>query len=85
VATVSGQQEPLRLFLIGNSFSQNASKFLPEISASGGHPLVIGRAELPGCELKKHWSRYLILVIFFGKCKSYFPFLNLKSAPQSEK
>jgi len=55
-ATVYAQQKPLRLFLIGNSFSQNASKFLPEISASSGHPLVIGRAELPGCELKKHWE-----------------------------
>lgn len=55
-ANVFGQQKPLRLFLIGNSFSQNASKFLPEISASGGHQLVIGRAELPGCELKKHWK-----------------------------
>ncbi|MDQ1142890.1 MAG: DUF4886 domain-containing protein [Pedobacter agri] len=53
---VFGQQKPLRLFLIGNSFSQNASKFLPEISESGGHQLVIGRAELPGCELKRHWE-----------------------------
>lgn len=59
-ATVYGQQKPLHLFLIGNSFSQNASKFLPEISASGGHALVIGRAELPGCELKKHWESVTI-------------------------
>lgn len=49
-------QDTLRLFLIGNSFSQNATTFLPQLAKSGGKVLVIGRAELPACSLKKHWA-----------------------------
>lgn len=48
--------KPLRLFIIGNSFSQNASQFLPQIVKEGGHALVIGRAELGGCPLSRHWD-----------------------------
>ena len=51
----SGKQ-PLRLFLIGNSFSQNATKFLPQLSKEGGHELVIGRAEIGGSSLQRHWD-----------------------------
>ncbi|OZI06831.1 DUF4886 domain-containing protein [Siphonobacter sp. BAB-5385] len=46
----------LRLFMIGNSFSQNASKYLPELSQEAGHTLIIGRAELGGCSLERHWD-----------------------------
>jgi hypothetical protein len=48
--------KPLRLFIIGNSFSGNAAKFLPELSKEGGHELIIGRAELGGCSLQRHWD-----------------------------
>ena len=48
--------DTLRLFLIGNSFSQNATRYLPQLSAEGGHPLKIGRAELGGCSLQRHWE-----------------------------
>lgn len=50
------QTDTLRLFLIGNSFSQNAAKYLPQLAAEGNHPLVIGRAEIGGCSLQKHWE-----------------------------
>jgi hypothetical protein len=46
----------LRVFLIGNSFSQNASRFLPQITQAGGNEIVIGRAELGGCPLQRHWD-----------------------------
>ncbi|WP_080056433.1 DUF4886 domain-containing protein [Spirosoma aerolatum] len=49
-------EKPLRLFMIGNSFSQNASKYLPELSKEGGHTLIIGRAELGGAPLQRHWE-----------------------------
>lgn len=52
----AGKADTLRLFLIGNSFSQNAARYLPRLAAEGGHPLVIGRAELGGCSLQKHWE-----------------------------
>lgn len=48
--------DTLRLFLIGNSFSGNASTYLPQLAEEGGHPLVIGRAELGGCSLQTHWE-----------------------------
>ncbi|MXV17057.1 DUF4886 domain-containing protein [Pedobacter sp. HMF7056] len=50
------KHSPLRLFLIGNSFSQNATRYLPQLSKEGGHELVIGRAELGGCPLQRHWT-----------------------------
>ncbi|MVM37777.1 DUF4886 domain-containing protein [Spirosoma sp. HMF3257] len=53
---VSDGKQPLRLFLIGNSFSQNATRYLPELSKEGGHELVIGRAELGGSSLQRHWE-----------------------------
>ncbi|MBD2755181.1 DUF4886 domain-containing protein [Spirosoma validum] len=52
----TGAEKPLRLFMIGNSFSQNASKYLPELSKEGGHVLVIGRAEIGGSSLQRHWD-----------------------------
>ncbi len=48
--------DTLRLFLIGNSFSQNAAKYLPQLAQEGNHPLIIGRAEIGGCSLQKHWE-----------------------------
>jgi len=56
VQCASAQKQSLRLFLIGNSFSQNATQFLPELSKKGGHELIIGRAELGGCSLQRHWE-----------------------------
>jgi len=49
------EQKPLRLFLIGNSFSQNASTYLPIIAKEAGKALEIGRAEIGGCSLERHW------------------------------
>lgn len=46
----------VRLFIIGNSFSQNASTFLPQIVKEKGYQLEIGRAELGGCSLQRHWD-----------------------------
>lgn len=52
----NGLKQPVRLFLIGNSFSQNATKYLPQLSKEGGHDLVIGRAEIGGSSLQRHWN-----------------------------
>jgi hypothetical protein len=53
---VKEKREQLRLFIIGNSFSQNAAKFLPQLAKEGGKELTIGRAELGGCSLQRHWE-----------------------------
>ncbi len=55
-ASAGNKSDTLRLFLIGNSFSQNATRYLPQLAAEGGHPLKIGRAELGGCSLQRHWE-----------------------------
>ncbi len=52
----SPKSDKLRVFVIGNSFSQNATKFLPEIAKEAGKTLEIGRAELGGCPLQRHWE-----------------------------
>ena len=46
----------IRIFLIGNSFSQNASTWLPALAKEAGVELIIGRAELGGCSLERHWG-----------------------------
>ncbi len=46
----------VRLFIIGNSFSQNAAAFLPQLAKEAGTELELGRAELGGCSLEKHWK-----------------------------
>lgn len=45
----------VHLFIIGNSFSRNATQYLPQLAADGGHELVIGRTELGGAPLERHW------------------------------
>lgn len=50
------KNDTLRIFLIGNSFSQNASAYLPEMAKEKGKHLIIGRAELGGHSLEQHWK-----------------------------
>ncbi|QNL52037.1 DUF4886 domain-containing protein [Olivibacter sp. SDN3] len=45
-----------KIFIIGNSFSQNATAYLPQLAKEGGIALKIGRAELPAASLKRHWD-----------------------------
>ncbi len=46
----------VRLFLIGNSFSQNATRYLPQMAKEGGHELILGRAEIGGAPMQRHWD-----------------------------
>ncbi len=47
----------LRLLTIGNSFSENALTFLPQLAeADGTVAFEICRASLGGCTLEKHWN-----------------------------
>ncbi len=48
--------KPLRLFTVGNSFSQNTTRFLPELAKEGGHELIIGKAVKGGCSFLQHWE-----------------------------
>jgi len=48
--------DTLRLLVIGNSFSDNATQYLSKFAQERRHHLIIGRAELGGCSLKRHWG-----------------------------
>ncbi|EPR71811.1 putative protein-signal peptide and transmembrane prediction [Cyclobacterium qasimii M12-11B] len=47
--------DTVRLMLVGNSFSKNATAYLQQIASEQGKHLIIGRAELGGCSLERHW------------------------------
>lgn len=53
---VDAEQRTVRLLTVGNSFADNALDFLPEITKAAGHELVLGRANLGGCSLERHWN-----------------------------
>jgi hypothetical protein len=47
----------IRLLTVGNSFSENALTYLPQIAESEGQvQFLVGRASLGGCSLEKHWN-----------------------------
>jgi hypothetical protein len=56
LATGAAQARTVRVFAIGNSFSQNATQYLPQLAKEGGHELVLKKAELGGHSLQQHWS-----------------------------
>ncbi|ADY51286.1 hypothetical protein Pedsa_0710 [Pseudopedobacter saltans DSM 12145] len=59
IYTVKAEDEKgkeLRLLVIGNSFSRNATLYLPQLAAEGGHKLVMQKAEISGSPLKMHWD-----------------------------
>jgi hypothetical protein len=61
----------LRVLMIGNSFSQNASRYLPQMAEEGNIELVLGRAEMGGCSLKRHWDSVLVNNIDTNRGKAY--------------
>lgn len=54
--TQPAQARTLRVFLIGNSFSQNATTYLPQFAKEGGHEIILGRAEGSGYTMQQHWD-----------------------------
>ncbi|TWT92223.1 DUF4886 domain-containing protein [Neorhodopirellula pilleata] len=55
-SSVRAEQKTIRLLTIGNSFAENALTYLPSLVESAGHKLVVGRANLGGCTLERHWK-----------------------------
>lgn len=46
----------LRVFAVGNSFSANATQFLPQVVEDGGHEIDVRVAYKGGGSLKEHWD-----------------------------
>lgn len=53
-----GARDAVKLLTIGNSFADDATKFLPDMAKAGEKELVIFRANLGGCSLERH-ARHL--------------------------
>lgn len=54
--THKGFKGDIRVLMIGNSFSGNASVYLRDIAKSGNHKITLERAEMGGCSLQRHWD-----------------------------
>lgn len=54
-AETTSRSKTIRLLTVGNSFSGNAVRYLPQLVEAAGHKLVLARADLGGCELHRHW------------------------------
>jgi len=53
-APAEPERQPLAVLAIGNSFSWNATAFLPRIAQSAGHRVTLGHASLGGAPLDRH-------------------------------
>jgi len=62
VTVQAQQQNELKVFLIGNSFSQNATRYLTKMAAEGGYKLTLGHAEPGGCSLQRHWDSVAVSI-----------------------
>lgn len=49
-------KKTLRLLTVGNSFADNATKYLRQIAEAGGYQLEFTKANLAGCSLETHWK-----------------------------
>jgi len=57
-----GFKSDIRVLMIGNSFSGNASVYLRDIARSGKHQITLERAEMGGCSLQRHWDSVMVNV-----------------------
>ena len=48
--------KPLKVLMIGNSFSVSVMKHIPSCAASAGETLDIASLMIGGCPLEKHWN-----------------------------
>lgn len=58
MCAATGAQSPktIKLLTVGNSFSGNATRYIVQLAAAAGHEIVLGRADLPGCQMDRHWN-----------------------------
>jgi hypothetical protein len=57
-AHAASASDSLKLLTIGNSFSNDATAFLPDMAKAGGNTLLVGKAAIGGCSLERH-ARHL--------------------------
>jgi len=55
--TIHAAEKTVKLLCIGNSFSNNATTFLPDIVKAAGNTLVLRSAVIGGGSMQQHWER----------------------------
>ena len=55
-SAAAAEEKPLKVLMIGNSFSICNLKEMPPIAKSMGLKLDLGSLYIPGCSLKRHWN-----------------------------
>ncbi len=53
---VRGESDAISVLTVGNSFADNALKFLPALAEAADRDLVAVRANLGGCTFERHWK-----------------------------
>ena len=56
-AVAAKPAKTIRLLTVGNSFSQNATRFLGSLASSAGNVLVHHQAVIGGATLAQHWEK----------------------------
>ena len=46
----------MKILAIGNSFSEDSTRYLQQIAASAGEELFVRNLYIGGCSLNQHWS-----------------------------
>jgi len=49
-------KKPLKVLMIGNSFTSSVLRETPALAKSAGLPLDIVQCDIPGCPLDRHWE-----------------------------
>ena len=57
----------VRLLTVGNSFSQNATRFLGSLASSSGNVLIHHQAVIGGATLAQHWEKAEQYEVLFGE------------------
>ena len=76
--------ELLKVLTIGNSFADSIFIFLPKIAEAAGYNLLLEKANIGGCSLKRHYEEYLKSRAD-ETYKPYYGKFNLKEKLSSEK
>ena len=53
---IGSSADALGVLAIGNSFSRNATEYLPQLAASQGRGLILSHAALGGWSVQRHWE-----------------------------
>lgn len=69
--TSSLHRKKIKILFIGNSFSNQATRYLPNIAAENEDTVIIGRAEISNGSLKMHWNSILENQLDPSQGKSY--------------